>query len=327
MQRNLPIPDVLSLQRDHASDDGRHPNTPLALVYDAWNVRLEQRGMTFADAIAPWVPPEHAMLIRSGERVGDLSRAFALCAYLDESIAELTGSLRKAFSYPIFLVIMVLGLLAFIGTVVTPALEGLVPPERWTGVAATFPAVFGFLLGGGIFVVLAVLGLLVAAYRWTLPRWHGPGRQVADLLFPFSIYRKFRGAEFLLAFAAQLQVRTEALDACTEMRRYATPWMRWRLDKIIAELHAGEELSDAIWRADRFFPDPELVREVRSVMHSADFTEQIQRLAREFVQTMVGEFTRLEGTFRNVGLAAVVGIIVYVVAGMKGIFDMATAVF
>jgi type II secretory pathway component PulF len=96
---------------------------------------------------------------------------------------------------------------------------------------------------------LAVLGGVAYWLKWAIPNWTGPTRRMLDEKnFLFSLYRSFKGSEFLATFASLTKSSggavTNQRDALRMMQERAGPWIDWKIRMILERIDV-DGLNDA----------------------------------------------------------------------------------
>ena len=294
---------LLQQMADHASDDGQRANDPSAVAYREWSGFVGGGG-ELGVAMRHWAPPEHVTLVQAGEKSENVAASLDTCAYLEEASGRMRMALIGAIAYPMGLGSMLVVLVHMCATRVLPYFEVLVPRKDWAGFASYLPGVFDFMLGWGLVSFLLFFVVLAVAVRWVLPRWVSPVRDALEWLMVFREYRAFQGALFLVGFSELISTRLPLPEALMVLRENAQPWMRSKIDGILREVGGGLDPADAIWRADRHFPDVALNRELRIVMSMEGYQEEMGRMAVQWVDGTVDKFKVFGARLRMMFIAA-----------------------
>lgn len=294
------LPESLQLLWQHASEDGTRPGRPSAQAFAAWKDGLAE-GEQLGDAMARWVPDSHVMLIKAGERAQRTAESLEMCAWLEESILTIRGKMYGALTSPLVVMTLTLGILIYFGIELIPSLEFLVPSSQWVGVSAYLPGLFWFILDGPL--VYTLVGLVIGTVllvKVILPGWTGRSRQYVEWTLPFKIYRVFAGTYFLVALAGLLRAGVQLDEAVGMLALKSSPWFRSKMLAVYTHLRMGKDPGDALWDADRNFPDRELNRELRVVFTLDDADAVIRELAKKWVESAVTTMERLAGLLRGV---------------------------
>jgi hypothetical protein len=104
-------------------------------------------------------------------------------------------------------------------------------------------------ISAGWMPMLAVIGGLAYWLKWALPNWTGPLRAKFDeKSVLFTLYRDFKGSEFLATFASLTKSTGSAVtnqrDALKMMQKRAVPWLDWKIRMMLERIDA-EGANDA----------------------------------------------------------------------------------
>ncbi len=297
-----------------ASRDGTRPSEPAAIVLaDAGNgVR---NGLSLADSFKSWIPREDRMLIMAFEdSEGFADHLESWCAALD-SQAGIRADALGSLVYPGFLIIAAYALLIYFDARIMPPLEEILPRDQWTGAASLFQTVCSAASEHAA-AAAAVSALTPALLLAALPRWSGPGRNQADRLPLFALYRACSGLSFLQAMGTLMASGLSASEAILRIRDGASPYSRTRLDLIRLNLLNGRGLGESMQSAAAGWPDPELSLSMRALAHSPDFPAQILRMAKDWQRVIQQRAERAAAVWRLLSFLAVFGVVSGVVTAM-----------
>ncbi|MDE0112663.1 MAG: type II secretion system F family protein [Albidovulum sp.] len=297
-----------------ASNEGRRPREPKAVMIADVLTGLKN-GLGLGHALGKWVPSEDAMVveaIESSDRFPEYLEKF--CGALKRR-AGIRAAIAGGLAYPVFLLVLVAGLLVYVGSVVIPALDNLLPVETWTGnarglaLASSFAARYAYQFAIAHF--LASILILVA-----LRRWGGFGRKYADALPVFAIYRIYTGVSFLIAMSSLMASGLTAATAIEKLRPFSSPYLRHRLDLIRFYLLNGSDLGSAMYFAGTSWPDRKLNLSLKVLAQTSNLSTQILAVADEWLATSQERVERSLGTLRALAFIAVFGAIAFVVSAM-----------
>jgi len=227
---------------------------------EALPLRHWQRALTrgrFSSEVSRWVPSSEAMLFAAYGRV-PAEALFAGAARVAEMRSRQTAAVRNAVAMPLLLAATVLVMLWGAGEVFIPAIDPILPPDKWPWTGRIFRSMSLFIhawphaIGAGL-----VLAGLIA--RQVLLRWKGPGRAFLDRVAPFSIYRTVVGSAFLFVLLEYLRAGLDLNDRTfDELKRAASPYTRHRIATIQGGMRGGVSLGKAMMTSGHGFPDPTL---------------------------------------------------------------------
>src|ERR1019366_8778626 len=269
------------------------------------------------DAYPGVFDPSTVNLIRAGEATGSLNETLSrLIEHLTEQ-REMRQALVSAMGYPIFLVVMLFGVILFFLFFLLPRLQTLLASLGGKMPVSTqiLIGLANFTLHYGIFVALAVAAGLVSLWRW---RETEEGREKSDawllrmpLVGPFIVSRTV--LEFSQTLGVLLQNGITAAEALRMTERQIENRVhRKAFGTAIERVLEGEALSSALTRTGCF---PELVLDRVAVGENtgnvvpslkdiaATYQKRISRQLNLFTKVIAGVI--LTGVFILVGFIAV----------------------
>ena len=150
------------------------------------------------------------------------------------------ASVLAALAQPAIGLLSLLALSVAFGLALWPDILRGMPLKYWPG--WTHLCINVQLWLGQKWMWLTALGLFVGAYYYSLPRWVGRWRTVADLVPPWSIYRGQQASTLLSVLAALVESGRTVREAMVLIRDTSPPYMAWQLNRIVRKLDAsGEE--------------------------------------------------------------------------------------
>ncbi len=306
-----------------ASRDGKVLSDPLSIVLSDARTGVKN-GLSLAYALKPWIPRGDYMLINSIED----SDMFAdhledWCTMIDEK-SEARAEAIGALAYPGFLLLLAYGLLVYLDAKILPALTGLLPADQWNGSAALFAAACR---AASDFILPTVIAaaILPTGFMILLPRWSGRGREFADRLPIFSLYRAHAGTAFLQSMGVLMAGGMTAAESILKLREGSSPYVRSRLNRIRSNLLNGSDLGLSMNNASNGWPDPELALSLRIFAHTPDFPIQIMRIAKDWRRIIHERTTRTVGFLRLFSFLAVFAVISGVIIAMYEIQGQITS--
>ena len=300
-----------------ASNEGRRPGEPKAIMLADVLTGLKN-GLGLGRALQKWVPAEDAMVveaIESSDRFPEYLDKF--CGALKRR-AGIRAAIAGGLAYPVFLMALVAGLLVYVGNVVVPALDNLLPVESWTGNARGLALASSF-AAGNAHQIAAALCLIFILVSVALRRWAGIGRKYADALPVFAIYRIYTGVSFLIAMSSLMASGLTAAAAIERLRPFSSPYMRRRLDLIRFYLLNGSDLGSAMHFAGTGWPDRKLNLSLKILAQASNLPSQIMAGTEEWLATSQEKVERSLGIVRALAFIAVFGAIAFVVLAMYDI--------
>lgn len=206
----------------------------LAPLFQLWSRRMDDR--SFSEALEGTVPDGDLMILGAAENAGKLADGLQFTSLVIDAGKEMTGALYAAVIGFVFLTLFLAGLLAGFSFYGIAMIEELVPASQWPWIGQLLREIAQFVTAKGVWVLCLLLAG-GAAYVWSLPRWSGKARVVADRFLPiYTIYRDFQGARFLVSLAALMRNRVSLNTALETLAETATPWLRWHIREVLLRL-------------------------------------------------------------------------------------------
>lgn len=285
LSSSVSLRQALEIMYQHASEDGRKPKNPTAVILLQW-LRSVKNGQSFGQAIQGWVPDGDRLVIEGGEAAGNLPQAIERAVLISESLRLIVSTILGGIAYPVMLFVAAIGFLIFFGTTVIPQFEEILPREEWTGIAAQMSVMSDFVQYGMVWVLLALaaLGILIGA---TMTKWTGPLRKKFDKYPPWSLYRLVTGAGFMLTVSGMIRAGIAVPKILTMLQRGASPWYVEKLSKTLYQVKNGHNLGEALYRTGFNFPDKDTVADLRSYANLSKFDETLQRLGEEWLDDAI----------------------------------------
>ena len=231
LQERVPL--VTTLRKYEARARKRSPMA--APMYMAMLKGIQ--GGSLSQALVGVATPSEQTLIDATQGGGDVAMAEGLL-FMSEVVDKtdkMVATMRKAVLYPLGLLTMFGFLLALFALKAVPVLAELMPPERWPPsgqvlhAASVLIANHGFKLAAGF---VGVVGLFV----YSLSRWTGRVRGVADRYLPYSLYRDYAGSMLLISLSSMMRSGVSLRSALERTLKFAAPWTRWHVRRILSNL-------------------------------------------------------------------------------------------
>ena len=324
----MPVEQCFAVLEERARQD----HAPYAFVFRGIRQRLSA-GLSIGRAIAPCASSEEVMLIESGALAGSsgpdgLAGAFARAARLLEKKRLLEGCIAKELSYPLALMLAVCAFVCAISIVLVPKLAALSDPATWKGAAGILYAVSCFTASWKGALFGSFLVLLTGISLWSLPRWTGRFRSLADHVPPWSVYRLLSGTSWLYATAMLLSQREVRLSEATAFileHGRAAPYLASHLGPVAEADSRGCTLGEALCQTRDRWPDRQLASDLAIYSALPDFRSMLAGLAEDMLQEGM---EKIQGTARTAGSLAMILATVSIcllVAGLFGIQEEITS--
>jgi type II secretory pathway component PulF len=308
------------------SHDFKKPDEPLAILTHDLMMKLEG-GEPLSQALARWVPYEEASLLAAGERGAGLGPACDDVIRVIEAKQQISGAVAAALAYPSFLLIPLFVTLWMVANQLVPKMAKLSDPAHWTGSAYALNVLARFVTDWGLYSLIALV-VVIAAFFFSLPRWTGGLRMMADRGPLYSTYRMVHGSTFLLNLAVMMRAGISANDCLSILGQYANPWLKERLSATQHGLEMGSNLGVALLNTGHGFPDKKAVQYLRVLATRKGFSEAINRYANRWLAQSIKnlqQFAKTAFTVALLLLGSVMGLIVMGTQDMQNSFDQTTS--
>ena len=317
LRNGVSLPDTLRTLHRFATNDGRKPKAPTAIVLKTWLDRVSD-GKSLGRAVQGWVPQSDRIIIEAGEEAGGLATALDNALFIQESSKKIKSAIISGLAYPVLLIVMALGLLVLMAVRIVPAFASVLPRARWEGSAALVAEMADF-VNYGMAPTLIVVFITICLMIWSLPRWVGRWRVYADYVVPYSLYRLSLGSGFMLSVSALVKAGVQIPEILRILMRGAQPWYRERMAETLKHVNNGMNLGEALHRTRLNFPDSETVQDLRAYAGFDNFDDILEKLGKEWVEESVEKIKTQMAGLRNLAII-LLGLVFGIIA--SGIFSL-----
>jgi type II secretory pathway component PulF len=269
-------------------------------------------GEKFSTAFGRYIPTAEQMILASGERAGNLSRAIEVTESMLRKSGMVQSAVVKGLAYPAFLLSFVVVALYMMARKVMPTMATIIDPESMTGSARDLYLLSQFVDSPyGLAAGVGLLALMVLV-AWSMKHWTGRLRVRFDKLPPWSMYRIMTGGAWMLSLSAQVRVGErvqEAVQMMLSMSQGSNPWLAERLRRALAEMRSGKNIGQALADSKFDFPDAEIVDDLVSLADLGQFDETLKKLGEEWVDRGLDQI-KAQTAVLNVVAIILVGILV-----------------
>ncbi len=323
LKNGVSLPQALDIMWNFASDDGKKPKQPLAIILDHWRNRVRD-GANFGTAIQGWVPERDVTIIASGEIAGNLIIALENAVYIHSGSKQIRAAIIGGLAYPILLVAVAIGFMYIVSTQVVPAFEGIRPRELWTGSGASL-ATLSDLVNNYLNAFLIFIAVMIVLIVWSLPRWTGKIRSKLDNVAPYSLYRLFSGAGFLLSMSAMIKAGVSVPQALRIMKKNSNPWYKERVNGALGYINNGKNFGEALYMTGHNFPDKETVADLRAYASLDGFDETLQKLGAEWMEDSIEKIKQQSAVMKNVAFILLGLVFMWIASGIFSLQQQVTA--
>ena len=322
LRNRFSLMNALDMIYNGITDDGQHPNEPMAVAVSAWGRSL-QEGHPFSEALKGWAPDRERLMLSVGD-VSDLESALLNLIKVSEGSTRMIRPIVSAIAYPSFLMMMAVLIIYAIGVYMVPPMLSAAPTTIWTGTAKTLVDLSLWIQKNWpfAFAFFPVLGIIIYA---TIGIWTGKLRVKFDRIPPWSLYKIFTGITWLLALSALVKGGVPVSMALTSLRKDASKYLKERIDGALFHIKNGDNLGQALGKAQQEFPDKQIIADLKVYSELDNFEEALDKLANEWLEESVYLIEQKAEVMNAVALLTVAGIIAWAVFGTFDMQDQITS--
>lgn len=261
---------------------------PIAEIMRQWIKRLDE-GQRFSEVIRGTVPDEERLLIGTAERSNDLAAGLEEARNMTLAKRRIANTVRSSMATPIVLLAAIGGMLIWFSTGVLPSLAKATKGKQ-------LPSHLEFLFSASAFtkdywmmVVAVILGIGMLA-MWSMPRWYGRGRPIADYIPPWSIYKNYMTATFLVSLSALLRAGVPLAEAIKYIGNGAPNWMKQHLKVMQRRMATGSQYGPAM---DTGMLVNEVADQIMIYSEVSDFDKAILSVGKEAMESGIKKIERL----------------------------------
>lgn len=300
LQQGRELPEALRQQYLIETNDGRQPGQPAGQALARWRAILVSGGAPFHRAVGDWIPQSERLMIAAGANSGRIADALVLASDVLLAERRIKRAIFAAIAGPSWTLTLVIAQLVIFSIYLFPDLNENLPREQISGSLQLVSAVGDGLKNGWPLIfafVIAVMGLI----GFSMSRWTGPLRLRTERIPPWSIYKRLTGARVLFALSAMRKAGAEWPIAIRLLLQesFGNPWLIERLRPVLRRIEGGADIGEAFEQAGHGFPDPVVLRDLRSAAGAGRFGETIELIAREHMDSTIEGIERMSGIMTN----------------------------
>ena len=178
-----------------------------------------------------WVTPNEEMLITSNSS-GQMSDSLELAINLLEETSRIKKSIIGKLIYPAILFIILFLIMFGFSFYFIPILTDFSDPSEWQGSQALLYSLSTFIQNNAITIPMTLF-VFVSVVLGTMGVWNGRVREYFDGFPPWSIYREFNAALFLISLSTMLKNGTTFINSLSNMFKTSSPYVRYQIGKMI----------------------------------------------------------------------------------------------
>lgn len=303
---------------------GRESRDGRRHVYERILSRL-RLGKPFAEAAKEYLPSAEMVMVLVGEQSSNEAEGFRQARFVADVVRRMRGALVGALTYPAVLLALGCGFLVVIAAKFGPMMLEMAGdrpvaawplPSRMLYQLAELVSSYGIVAG-----VLAIL--LGYAVLFSLPRWHermgGVRRGLDKFVPPYTIYREYQAASFLIAIGALVKASVPVDEALARIASISAPWVKWHLRKMLVAVRKGVDPGAAF---NTGMLTDEVVGYIEDFNRAGGLDEALTVVGVESVEDSLRRVKRSSSVLGFGAMLLVVGMIVLIYAGMIAMGQM-----
>lgn len=284
---------------------------PGASLLAAWSASMSH-GKTLAEALRGYVPDTESVVIAAGEASGEMHGAFLNAASVARGSAEMRATVVNEMSMPAILILMLIGLIVGFATQVAPDLVKSIPLQFYTPVQRSlfkFSALVRDWYVVGLLLVLALTVCITAS----IPRYVGHLRGKLDQLPPWSVYRAYSSASFMISLSALIRSGVPIAEAIRFIRAKSSIWSQGHLGIMLNKLRSGHPPGDAM---DTGMLTDRTADLIALYSETADFHNAMSSIGAEAITDGVQSIRKKAVVVRTVCLVTVGGFVLWIAVSL-----------
>ncbi|MDP3008256.1 MAG: type II secretion system F family protein [Methylococcales bacterium] len=315
INNGVPILDALGSMHARRVENG-NPKHPTTLALADWMDKLKN-GRRLSQAIDGWVDRDEQMLLAAGEQSGKLDEALTSAAEVMEAKKKIRGAVIGGLIYPVVMMCIAIGVLIMFSFKIIPSFTGIVPDEKWHGIARFMIDLANF-SRSWIWLIVAIIIAVITAFFVSLPRWSEGFRIKLDKYPPYSVYRMLQGSTWMISFAALVSAGVRIENALQQLSEGASPWLLARVQSCLRGMRSGLHAGDALAKSGYGFPDLEIIDDLGVYSKLSGFDQALSIIGREWIKESVESIQVMMKVIFGISLLFVGMFVAFMVGGLVG---------
>jgi type II secretory pathway component PulF len=197
-----------------------------------------KHGLSFSEAMAGWIPDAELNLIQAGEEGKGIENGLAEAIKFGKSAQKIKNTIVSGATYPIILLLVVLGFVAMFSQKMAPTYLSILPLEKWPDMGQNLYN-FSQLVVTKWYMGLIGLAIASVIISKTIGIWTGQVREVFDSVPPWSVYKVYQSSAFLISLASMMQSGTPLNDALRKISKSSSKWLKVYIEDMQKNLKKG----------------------------------------------------------------------------------------
>ncbi|MCR1769764.1 type II secretion system F family protein [Burkholderia glumae] len=275
------------------------------------------------------LPPAELAMLAAGESKGNLDQALGQILASRKRVMSMVMTLYTSLASPLGYCAVLYAFAYGFGAHLAPLLTNTLAssprsggaPGEMSGAGHVLFLVGRLATGYGAPMIVGLIAIGVVCLARALPRWTGRVRFFLDgYVFPFTLYRAFHSAIWLLHFTMMRDAGVPAATALAEQILHASPWLRSYLKPLHRQVEGGVPLAVALRRSGRGFPSGALIERIGRLESTNAFSERMKELADEHANRVELKVKLASAALGALMFMACMALVLLAQAGLDGIF-------
>lgn len=276
-------------------------------------------GKTFADSIRKWIPQADYTMLVSAEKAGRIPDSLRLIISLDNMKSELFAEFIGGLISPSVLFLAVYGFLYYLGKFALSPILKMIGSNKIVGSAQILIAMSNYVNSIWMFLTPALFIVLIFLIVYSFPRLTGNIRKELDKAFPYSVYRKYTGAVWLIGLSGLISSGINEVSALKEMSKYGNNYLKERLKSFTAGMQNGMNIGEAMQISNYSFPDADTVDDIAVFSNFPNFGEKLKMISEHNIKNIKIYIKRVSMAIQAVVNILLYMMIIFIVVGVLSI--------
>ena len=285
--------------------------SPVAAVYRSWYEQISGKAAgRVALAMQGTIPTTEYALLASAEETHKLAQGFHFLSDAVTKIEEMRHAISSAFKKVWLPGAMLVGIFVGCDKFFYPTLEESLPRKSWPFLTK---AVSGFAseIASVIGIMAILIPCLVAIWYYSLSRWTGRSRGIAEKTVIYSKYRDFQCALFMVNLAFLMEANHSPREALMRIFEHSNKYIRWHIQGMLDKLNkSASNAGEALVCTGLF--NEEVGDLLSNYARWGDWHKKIREIANSALQVVTDDIKRFGPTLDN-GLQLLIGLCVMIV--------------
>lgn len=223
VQINRAVDEIIDSARGAATEAARSMKVALA------------KGRDLSEGMVGWFDPALCDAVRAGVRTGAFEEAVTAGLSVVRTRSEAVSHLIKAMIYPTVVFLAATAFVLLMALYILPEMQKVVPAHKWTDTGRGALAIGSFVATKGVYLLIA-LSLVIGTTAWSFGRFVHPLRAQLDAIPPWTWYRRYQSAAFMLQLSLLLESGVKMKDALSLLSARANPYLRGHISEMRRKL-------------------------------------------------------------------------------------------